>query len=73
MDSVIINFEKLKQEYERNICLQKEQLIQDCKNEINQNEEQIHALVLQINQLQENIDFNTKLIEKLEQQKPIKN
>lgn len=73
MDSVIINFEKLKQEHEKNIYLQKEQLIQDCKNEINQSKEKINFLILQINELQENIDFNTKLIEKIEQQQTSKN
>ena len=73
MDQVIINFEKLKQEHEKNIYLQKEQLIQDCKNEINQSKEKINFLILQINELQENIDFNTKLIEKIEQQQTSKN
>lgn len=73
MDSVIINFEKSKQEYEKNIYFQKEQLILDCKNEISQSKEKINALIIQIHELQENIDFNTKLIEKIEQQQTSKN
>ena len=65
MDAVIINFEKLKEEHTKFINAQKQQIILECQQEIEQNEAQIRALVIQINQLQANIDLNTQLMAKI--------
>ena len=67
MDAVIINFEKLKQEHSEYMLLQKQQLIFECQQEISKTEEQIQLLISQINELQSNIDFNTRLIAKMKQ------
>lgn len=72
MDSVIINFEKLKQEHLFNKLAQKEQLLYDCQQEILENEAQIRSLIIEINRLQANIDFNIKLMNKIKQQNHLK-
>ena len=63
MDSLIINFEKLREEHLAKQTEQKEKLLWECQQEIRQNEEQIRSLVIQINQLQANIDMNLQLIQ----------
>ena len=68
MDTVIINFEKFKEEHAAHLLAQKEQLIFECQQEIIKTEEQIQFLVSQINELQTNIDFNQRLIAKITKQ-----
>ena len=65
MDAVIINFEKLKEEHNILLNTQKQQIILECQQEIEQNEAQIRSLVVQINQLQANINLNMQLLAKL--------
>ena len=68
MDSLIINFEKLREEHLARQNLQREKLLWECQQEIRQNEEQIRSLVIQINQLQANIDMNVQLIRHITKQ-----
>lgn len=65
MDTLIINFDKLKQKYLSQKLEKKEQLICECQQEILRTEEQIRLLITQINELQSNIDFNNRLITKI--------
>ena len=67
-DSLIINFEKLREEHLARQNLQREKLLWECQQEIRQNEEQIRSLVIQINQLQANIDMNVQLIRHITKQ-----
>ena len=67
MDAVIFNFDKLKEEYLKRQTAQKEQLLFEYRREILQTEEQIRQLVIQINELQSNIDFNYKLISRIKE------
>ena len=70
MDAVIINFERFRQEHLKSQQIKRDQIILECQQEISNNEEQIKSLVIQINQLQANIDFNLQLISRLNQQPP---
>ena len=67
MDAIIFNFDKLKQEYLKRQTAQKEELLFEYRREIIQTEEQIRRLVIQINELQSNIDFNYKLISRIKE------
>ena len=68
METVILNFEKLKEEYLLQKSNQKKQLVFECQQEILQTEEQIRNLIIQINQLQSNIDMNYKIIAQIDKE-----
>lgn len=65
MDAVIFNFENLRQAHLLRKNSEKEQFVRECQSEIQHNEAQIRSLVIQINQLQSNIDFNLRLLDQL--------
>ena len=68
MDAVIFNFEKLKQEYNQRIYIQKKELILECQQQIMQDEEKIRILATQIEDLQTNINLNYRLLSKINKQ-----
>jgi len=65
MDAVIINFEKIREEHIQQRIMQKEKLISDCQKEISESEDKIQGLYSEIAELQSVIDFNYRLISKI--------